>query len=115
MQAALLRCVKAVAIVNTDATPAAIWTNNCLYFSASLSLSENGQAFWSDYMHACRSEFTNGLPVGVPLYYRLTFNRPENLCRGSEVANGLRGSFTIPESALAAKTPYFIPVLKVSC
>ncbi len=115
MQRIPLRCVNAVAVVNADATPAAIWTTNCMYFSASLSFSENGPAFWSDSIHLCRFEFANGLPVGIPLHYRLTFNRPGNLCRGNQPADGLRGTFTIPESALATRAPYFIPVWKVRC
>lgn len=117
MQAARTQCVNAVAVINADKTPAAPWSNNCWYFSASLSLSENGPSFWRDHTpYSCVFTFTNGLPVGVPLYYRLTYgNPPVNVCLHGEAASGLRGSFTIPESALAARTPYFIPTLKVGC
>ena len=119
MRAARLQCVTAIASINADETASAIWTNNCMYFGSSLSLSENGPAFWSDGFHVCRAEFTNGLPVGVPVYYRLTYipvqGMPHALCPRGEVVHGITGSFTIPESALGAKTPYFVPVLRVHC
>ena len=125
MRASRLQCVSAIASFDANATLVASavhanLTDYCLYISASLSLSENGPAFSSDAFHMCHAEFTNGLPVGVPVYYRLTISSVQGIplalmCPGGEVAHGSTGSFTIPESALGAKTPYFVPVLKVSC